>query len=167
MFRGVFKEAGDLLPHGGAHAAHHEAGLHDEQAAGLPADAGGAAEDGLPLAADLAHGLQLFLVAGEVQGVLPLHLGKEFLEGVLVRQKLQPLPAPHAEVVPALAGVPVGPQPADGNGLMAVGAGLFRLAGVLLDQGRGAAPLLQLVFGFIEKVQKGQWCHLPSIKVKS
>ena len=71
MFRGVFKEAGDLLPHGGAHAAHHEAGLHDEQAAGLPADAGGAAEDGLPLAADLAHGLQLFLVAGEVQGSFP------------------------------------------------------------------------------------------------
>ena len=53
------------------------------------------------------------------------------------------------------------------NGLVAVGAGLFRLAGVLLDQGRGAAPLLQLVFGFVEKVQKGQWCHLPSIKVKS
>lgn len=36
-----------------------------------------------------------------------------------------------------------------------------------LDQRRRAASLFQLIFWFVNKIQKGQRCHLPSIKVKS
>ena len=70
---------------------------------------------------------------------MPLHPGKQLPERPLVHQHPQALAAAHAEVIAAGAGVVVGPQAAQGNGLVAVGAGLLRLAGVFLEQGGGGS----------------------------
>ena len=72
----------------------------------------------------------------------------------------------HAEVVAAGAHVQVRPQAAQGNGLAAVGAGLFRLPLVRLHGGGAAPPLFQLVFRLEEKFRQGHG-YRPSIRVRS
>lgn len=125
------------------------------------------AEDRFLLTAGVPDHLQLFPVAGKpTKGPSPPP-GKTAPERSPCPPGTEGAAALHAEVIAAGTGVPVGPQPAQGDGLVTVGTGLLRLAGVLLDQRRRAASLFQLIFWFVNKIQKGQRCHLPSIKVKS
>ena len=98
---GVLKQPGDLLAHHGAHAADHEIGVHEKQGAGLALHLGGAAHHTLLFPGGQLGVAQFLVVAGKVQNVpahqVPVHL----LKAVLVRQVHNPVPGPHAKMVPA------------------------------------------------------------------
>ena len=161
----VFKCARDLFTDGGAHAAHHEVRLHQEQGAGMAADASGAADNGLRLFARGSDRLDLLRVVREAERVAGDDVRKQLGKALAVGQVVEPLAGAHAEMVAAGAGIIVAPERADRDVPVAVGAVLFRLAGVRLHGRDGASAGFQLVFRLEEKVQKRH--NQPSIMVRS
>ena len=156
---GVLKQPGDLFAHAGAHAAHHEVGLHDEEGAGLLLHRAGAADHRLGLAADHADVLQLFGVSGEIDDVPALYVGKQLGKGVLIRKAVDALSGVHAEMVSALADAEVlADEDADGCALAAHGTLLGCLHLFHLVEDRGAAALLQLVF-WLQELKKRNFRH--------
>ena len=145
---GVFKQRGYLFSYSGPHASHHEAGLHDEKAAGQIKDPCCAADNGLLLAAGKADGVYLLLVTGKIKRVARPGRSKHFPEAVFIRYHPYTLAGSHAEMMAAGAHQVIGQKAAYGYIFAAVGTFLFRLSGVLLHRSCPAAALFQFVFGF-------------------
>ena len=99
---GVLDGAGDLLTHRGAHAAHEEVAVqnhnHNRHALNL---AGGG--DGRIRQAGLAGLLgQLFLVAGEFEGIVALQLLVQLTEGAVVQNQGQAVVTADGLIAPAV-----------------------------------------------------------------
>ena len=159
---GVFKEPGDLLADDSPHGAHHKIRVHHKQAAALRADHCHAADDGFQLAGCRTGGFQLFGVAGKLQQVPGAKPGVVLLEAVRVGQHADALAGVEPEVMAAVnAAVEVIPQKAQGNGPVAIGAGLRRLVLVLVHR-RGTAAFFQFIGGILKEIQKwnGHTMHL-------
>ena len=109
-----------------------------------------------------AGGLQLFGIAGELQQVPGAEPGIVLLEAVGVGQQADALAGVEPEVMAAVnAAVEVIPQKAQGDGPVAIGAGLGRLVLVLVHW-RGTAAFFQLIGGLLKEIQKwnGHTMHL-------
>ena len=86
--RGMLEQAGDLLTDNRTHGCHHKLGIHDEYRAGLAADLGGAADNGILLVGGGTRLVELLLIAREVEEILAGQTREQLGKAVLVAHEI-------------------------------------------------------------------------------